>query len=168
MNDKGMQNERIEELLRRAHVVQPSTQLKERITAAAKKVWNQESLELPWLIPFRFLAASAAAAIVIIWLANYTSNCSLGQWSSGLVRTVNQQPAEIEVLPEIPYGPFVRRLVSDNRRSSMIDASALNNHVESLRHILNETLPSEFVKPPAPIGGRSLLIPNPSSDNSCS
>ena len=168
MNDKDMQNERIEELLRRAHVVQPSTHLKERITAAAKKVWNQESLELPWLIHFRFLAASAAAAIVIIWLANYTSNCSLGQWSSGPVRTVNQQPAEIEALPEIPYGPFVRRLVSDNRRSSMIDVSALNDHVESLRHILDETLQSEFAKPPAPIGGRSLLIPNPSSDNSYS
>lgn len=168
MNDKDMQNERIEELLKRAHMPEPSTHLKEQITAAAKKVWNQESLELPWLIPFRFLTASAAAAIVIIWLANYTSDCSLGQWSSVLVRTVNQQPAEIEALPEIPYGPFVRRLVSDNRRSSMIDASALNNHVESLRHILDETLQSGFAKPPAPAGGRSLLVPNPSSDNSYS
>jgi hypothetical protein len=168
MNGKDMQNERIEELLRRAHIPEPSTHLKEWITAEAKKVWNQEPLELPWLIPFRFLAASAAAAIVIIWLANYTSECTLDQWSSGLVRAVNQGPAEIEALPEMPYGPFVRRLVSDNRRSSMIDASALNDHAEALRHVLDETQQNELAKPPVPIGGRSLLIPNPSSDNSYS
>jgi len=168
MNDKNKQNERLEELLRRAHMPEPSMHLKERITAAAKKVWNQESLELPWLIPFRFLAASAAAAIVIIWLANYTSDYSLDQWSFGLVRTASQRPAEIEALPEMPYGPFVRRLVSDNRRSSMIDASALNDHAEALRQVLDEIRQNGIAEPPAPTGDRSLLIPNPSSDNSYS
>ncbi|MBN2593706.1 MAG: hypothetical protein JXA81_09385 [Sedimentisphaerales bacterium] len=165
MNEKDIESKQIEELLRKAHLPGPSPQLHERITIAAKNAWNQTETELSWLVPFGRLVASAAASILIIWLADYTSNCSLGQWSSGLARTVNRQPAEIEALPEIPYGPFVRSLVSDNRRSSMIDASALNNHVESLWHILDETLQNGLAEPSAPAGDRSLLIPNPSSDN---
>jgi hypothetical protein len=163
MNEKNTQNEQLESILRKAHLPEPSPELKERITAEAKRAWNQAPPEMPWLIPFRRLTASAAAAILIIWLANYYSECTLAQWQSGNVPATNNQPTDIEALPEMPYGPFVRRLASFNRQSSTIDTSALNDHVEALRHILDEAQQSSIIKPSAPTGSRSRLIPEPPS-----
>jgi len=167
MNAKDAENNRIENFLRKAHLPEPSLPLKERITTAAKRAWSQSPLELPWLIPVRRLAASAAAAVVIIWLANYSSDCTLAQWQFGKSPTASDQPTEIEALPEMPYDPFVRRLASLDRRSCVIDASALNGHIEALRHILDETQQNGTTKPPIPTEGRSGLIPNLSSANSC-
>jgi hypothetical protein len=167
MNAKDAQNERLEELLRKAHLPEPSPQLQERITAAAKRAWDQAPQELPWLIPFRRLVASAAAAVLIIWLANCSSDLTLAKWSSGAVHMVSQRPSDIEALPEMPYGPFVRRLACLNRRSSVIDASALKDRIEALRHVLDEAQWDGPTKPPVPTEGRSRLIPNPSSANSC-
>jgi hypothetical protein len=161
MNGKEAENKQLEDLLRKAHLPEPSQQLHERITTAAKKAWNQTPSELPWLIPFSHLVASAAAAIVIIWLANYYSECTLAQWQSVKSPVTIKQHHDQESLPEIPYGPFVRRLVSVNRRSFIIDASALNEHVETLRLILDEVQQSSITKPSVPTGGRSSLISNP-------
>jgi hypothetical protein len=168
MNAKDAQNKRLEELLRKAHLSEPSPQLQERVAAAAKSAWNQAPLELPWLIPIRRLAASAVAAVVIIGLANFVSDCALARWRAGGALAVNQQASSTEALPEMFYGPLARRLVCLNRQSSEIDASALNSHVEMLRHVLDESQQSEFASPPVPAGGRSRLTPNPSSDNSYS
>jgi len=168
MNGKDARDERLEDLLRKAHLSEPSAHLKERIISTAKNAWNQAPPELPWLIPIRRLVASAAAAVVIIWLANYSSDCTLAQWQFGKIPATIAQPTEIEALPEMPYGPFVRRLASLDRRSPEIDASRLNSHVDMLRHVLDESQQSELASPPAPAGGRSRLTPNPSSDNSYS
>jgi hypothetical protein len=168
MNDKDTRNKRLEELLRKARLPEPSPQLQERITAAAKRAWNQSPLELPWLIPVRRLAASAAAAVVIIWLANYSSDCTLARWQLGKSPATSDQLTEIEALPEMPYGPFVRRLASLDRRSSVIDTSALNEHIEALRHVLDEAQQSRNAKPPEPDSGSSGLILSPPSANSYS
>jgi hypothetical protein len=165
MNDKDTQNEKLESILIRARLSQPSPHLKERITATAKRAWNQAPPELPWLIPFRRLVASAAAAILIIWLANFSSDHTLAQWQSEKFLTTSNQPPDIEALPEMPYGPFVRGLTSLNRRSSMIDASSLNNHIEALRYVLDEAQQSRITRPSAPAGGRSRLILNQPSAN---
>lgn len=163
MNEKDAQNEHIESILRKAYVPRLSPELKERITAAAKKAWNQAPEELPWLIPFRRLVASAAAAIIIIWLANYSSERALAQWQSEKVPSTSEQFPGLESLPEIPYGPFVRQLATVNRQPSMIDASALNDHIEVLRHILDEAQQSNITKPSELPGSRSHLISNPPS-----
>jgi len=168
MNNKDAQHERLENLLRKAHLPEPSQKLQERITAAAKSAWNQAPLELPWLIPIRRLVASAAAAVLIIWLANYSSDCTLAQWQFGKIPAASDQPTEIEALPEMSYSPFVRRLASLDRRSSVIDASALNEHIEALRHVLDEAQQSGNAKPPEPDSGRSGLILSPPSANSYS
>jgi hypothetical protein len=162
MNEKEAENKQLEDLLRKAHLPEPSQQLHERITAAAKRAWNQTPPELPWLIPFSRLVASAAAAIVIIWLANYYSECTLAQWQSEKFPATIEQHHDQESLPEIPYGPFVRRLVSVNHQSFIINASALNEHVETLRLILNEVQQNIITKPSIPTGGGSSLITNPS------
>lgn len=157
MKDAYSENERIENLLRTVHLSEPSPHLRERITAEAKKVWNQAPSELPWRIPFRRLAVSAAAAVMIIWLANYSSDRALGRWRSAQVLAVVEQPADLGALPELPYGPFARRLVSVSRRSLGIDTSSLNDHVERVRQVLDETRRNGAA---SPAGGRSRLTPD--------
>jgi hypothetical protein len=168
MNAKEAENKQLEELLKKAHLSEPSPQLRRRVTTTAERAWNQTGADLPWLIPFRRLATSTAAAIIIIWLANYSSDFVLARWQSVKFPAASEQPSGLESLPEIPYGPFVKRLVTVNRRSSMIDASGLNNHVETLRHILDESQQSRISRPSEPSGGRSHLISNPVSTSSYS
>jgi hypothetical protein len=47
MNEND-ENKQIENILRKAHLPEPSIELKERITSVIKKVWNQSSQEIPW------------------------------------------------------------------------------------------------------------------------
>jgi hypothetical protein len=168
MNEKNTENKQLEDLLKKTQLPGPSPQLKQQIITGAKKAWNQTGAELSWLVPFKRLVASAAAAIVIIWLANYYSECTLAKWQSEKFPAVTEQSPDIDSLPEIPYGSFVRRMVSANRRSSMIDASALSDHVEALRHILDESQQSRTTRPLTPPGGRSHLISNPPNISSYS
>jgi len=165
MKDKYSENEQFENLLRRAHLPEPSPQLKQRITVEARKAWNQTAAELPWLIPVRRLVASAAAAVLIIWLANYSSDYSLAQWRSGGPSVARQQLPDLETLPEMPYGPFAKHLVLVGRRSLVIDASALRNYAERVRQILKETQQNGASNEQVPDGGRSRLFPvQPGSD----
>jgi len=138
MNEKDLENDQLEHLLRRAHIPEPSPQLKERITTEARKAWNQTSLELPWQIPVKRLVASAAAAVFIISIANFSSNHALKKWRPGDVRATREQLPDLETLPEMPYSSFVRHLVLVNRKPSIIDASALRDYTERLQQVLNE------------------------------
>jgi hypothetical protein len=168
MNEKDAQNEQIESILRKAHLPGPSPELKERITASAKKAWHQSLPELPWLIPFGRLAASAAAAILIIWLANSSSDYTLARWRPGGLPVLHQQPPDLDILTETLYGSLVRHLVSSGRKPSMKDASALRSHAETVLRILDEARQSGVSKPPAPTEGRSRLFPTQSGFNSYS
>ena len=168
MNDKDTQNEQLERFMRKAHLYKPSPKLKERITAEAAKAWNQTSPELSWQIPIRRLFVSAAAAVFVIWLTNYSSDYTLAKWRSGGLEVASQQPPDIDALTEMPYGPLARRLVSAGRKSSMADASALRSYTESVRRILDETQQNGVSKPPAPAKGRSRLLPTQSGINSYS
>ena len=153
-NDK---NKQIEDFLRKAHLPEPSPELKERITAEAAKAWNQTSPELPWQIPVRRLIVSAAAAVLIIWLANCSSDYALARWQSGGFPVVHQQILDSDSLPEISYSPLARHLVSAGRKSSMTDASALRNYADTVLRILDEAQQNGMSKPPAPVEGRSRL-----------
>jgi hypothetical protein len=168
MNAKDAENKQLEELLKKAYLSGPSLQLKHQIIIGAKKAWNQTGVELSWLVPFRRLVASAAAAIIIIWLANYYSDCALAQWQSDKFPSVTKQSPGLESLLEIPYGSFVRSMVSINRRPSPIDTSALSDHAEALRHILDEAQQNRIARPSARPGGRSHLISSPANTNSYS
>ncbi|NQT00625.1 MAG: hypothetical protein HQ580_01235 [Planctomycetes bacterium] len=166
MKEKDMENDKIEHLLRRAHPYEPSPLLKERITTEAKKVWEQSSLETPWQIPIRRLIASAVAAVLIISIANFSSDHALERWRPGDVRATKEQPPDLEILPDMPYRPFVRRMASANRRPSMTDASALRNYTERVRQVLNEMQQNGVSNQPVPDGGRSRLFPvQPNSDS---
>ncbi len=138
MNEKNLENDKLENLLRKAHLPEPTLLLKERITTEARKVWNQTSLEIPWQIPARRLIVSAAAAVLIISITNLSSDLTLKRWHPGDFRSTKEQLPKPEVLTEMPVRPFVRNLVSINRRPSMTDASALHDYAERVRQVLNE------------------------------
>jgi hypothetical protein len=103
----------------------------------------------------------------MIGLANIISDRALSRWGAGAY-AADQQLGGVEPLPEIPYNPFVRRLVSLGIRSSVIDASSLSSHVESLKRVLDEAPQSGAANPPKPDNGRSGLILSPPSANSYS
>ena len=165
MKDNRSENERIESLLRSVHMAEPSPLLKGRITAEAARAWNLSSSDSSWLVPLRWLAVSAAAAIVTIWLANYSSELALGQWRSGKILAAIEQPAEIDRLPELPSSLLARRLACMNQRSLTIGTSSLNDHVETIRRVLDET---RHGGGSAPADGRSSLILHQAGDNSYS
>lgn len=167
-NEKDIQNEKLESLLRKACLPEPSSELKERITTEAIRVWKQTSVELSWRIPFMRLVASAAAAVFIVWLANFSSDYSMTRWQAGGPFAMRRQPSELDVLPEMPYGPFVRHLASVSRELPASDASVLRHYVEAVRRLLDEAPQNEILKPPAPAGSRSRLLPDRFNPNSYS
>ena len=160
MKDDHRENEQIESLLTKAHMTEPSPQLKQRITAEARKVWDQTSADSPWQIPLRRLAVSAAAAVFIVWLANSYSDYTLARWRSDSPSTARVQPAVLDTLPEMPYGPFARHLAAVDRRASVIDASALSNYAETVRKLLDETGDSAAPAPAVQPGDSSRLVPD--------
>ena len=158
MNEKHIENDKLEQIIRRAHPTEPSPLLKERITAEARKAWNQTSLEMPWQIPVWRLAASAAAAMLIISITNLSSDLTLKRWHTRDIRSIQKQLPKPEVLTEMPVRPFVRNLVSVNRRPSMTDGSTLRNYTERVRHVLNETQRNGDSNDQVTDGGRSRLF----------
>jgi len=166
--NKNDKNKQIENLLRKANMPEPSPELKERITTEAKKTWIQTSSELAWQTTVRRLIVSAAAAVLVIWLTNCSSDYLMVRWQSSGSKISNQQRSDLDALMEIPYSPLARHLVSAGRRASMTDASALRNYAETVRRILSEPQQNGSSKPPAPAEGRSILLPKQPNFNSYS
>jgi len=168
MNEKDTQNEQIEHFMRKAHLHKPSPELKKRITAEAAKAWNQTSPELSWQVPVRRLLVSAAAAVFVIWLTNCSSDYAVARWRSGGLEIAHQQSLDPDALPEIPYNPLVRHLVSTSRKPSITEASALRSYAERMLLILDEAQQNGASKPPTPAEGRSYLLPTQSGHDSYS
>ena len=168
MNDKDKQYEELESILNRAHLPGPSSELKNRILAEATSSWNQIPAEISWQIPVRRLVVSAAAAVFVIWLANCFSDYSLARWQSSGSKIANQQRSDFDELTEIPYSPLARHLVSAGQKSTITDTSVLRNYAETMLRILDEAQQNGVSKPPAPVEGRSRLLPRQPGFNSYS
>jgi len=168
MNNKNTQNEQLESILRRAHVPEPSPELKEQITAEAKKAWNQTSPQLSWQIPVRRLIVSAAAAVFVIWLTNCSSDYAVARWRSGVPQVAHKQPLDLDALPELSLSPIARHFVSSSRKPSITEASALRSYAERMLLILDEAQQNGASKPPTPTEGRSYLLPTQSGHDSYS
>ena len=65
--------EEMEQRLRQARLAGPSAELKTRIVGSARETWSKAPADIPWRIPLRHLAVSAAAAVLIVSCANYFS-----------------------------------------------------------------------------------------------
>jgi hypothetical protein len=138
MNEKDMENNKLENFLRKVHPSEPSPLLKERITFEAKKAWNQTSTDMPWQIPIRRLVASAAAAVLIISITNLFSDYTLQQWNSRDESTISKHSPDLEVLLETTYSPFVRHLALVDRKPSTHEATSLRDYTERVLQVLNE------------------------------
>ena len=168
MNGKDAQNERLEKLLGKACLPEPSPILRKRILSEAKKAWNQAPSEIPWWIPVRRLVASVAAAVLVIWLANFTSDYSVARWQAGGFSSTNQSSSGPEVLPDLPCGPFVRNLASTSYKLPATEASGLQDYMEATQQLLNEARENKTSVSPIPAGSRSRWLPKEPSIHSYS
>lgn len=157
-NANESQNDKLEMFLKKARLSEPSSELKGRIITEVTRVWNQTSVELSWRIPFMRLAASAAAAGLMIWLANISAGYSVARWQAGEVSATRQQSFEIDVFPDMPYNPFVRHLASTSREYPSTDGSGLREYIETIHRLLDETPKNDASNPPDPVKGRSRLL----------
>jgi len=99
-------------------------------------------------------------------LLHFIKDRALKGWYPRDIRTTREQIPKHEVLPDMPYRPFMRHTVSINRKPSINNASALRDYTERVRQVLNEMQQNGASNQPVPDGGRSRLFPTqPVSDS---
>jgi hypothetical protein len=158
MNETSRDNSEIERLLRRAKLPEPSAKLKERVTSAARKAWDQAVPDVPWQIAIRRLAMSAAAAVLMVSVADYCADRVLaGRQPHGLAAAI-EEPRDLGDWPEMPYSPLVRHLAMTNK-SSARNLATLLEYVAKIRQILDESDPGEAPDAGAPVEYKSRLLP---------
>jgi hypothetical protein len=149
----------IEQRLRKARLAEPSAELKSRLTGSMREAWHKAPAEVPWQIPIRHLAASAAAAVFIMALANlYGDHVSAPRQHHG-PSPVCIQTIDLDTLPEASYGLVPANLVAV-RRSSGSDFPALFDYIKQVRQALSETEQNEFQNEQTPIRRGSRLLPD--------
>jgi len=160
MNEMHREDSEIERLLRRATLPEPSAELKERVTGAARQAWDQTAPDVPWQVPFKRLAVSAAAAVLMVSFANYyADHARAGQESRGSA-AVEEMP-DLDDGSQAPYSTLVRHLMTTNRPAG--NPMTLVDYMEKLREMLGENEPPEAPDPGAPVDYRSRLLPAQSS-----
>lgn len=159
MNESRPRNSEIERLLAGVHLPEASWQLRNQVTTAARQAWDSEPAGVPWCVPVRRLALSAAAAVVVISLANH-----LGALAGPEVRT--EDPAatsvpdsDLEQLTQTVYGPSWSRLGTSHRRSSEVNLVTLRDRMEAIRGMLDELEHPTSEARQAPNGGARRLPP---------
>jgi len=151
------QFDEIERHLKRACLAKPSAELRQRTIGAAKETWEKAPADIPWRIPLRHLAVSAAAAVLIVSCANYFSQAALAPWQAGRPGTTRMQAAHFEDTPEMPYSPFVRHLIATSGAPAH-DAAALLDYFQSVRKTLEGAEPDDAADGSGP-GERESRLP---------
>ena len=154
MNETNGENERIERILGQVHLPGPSDALRTRVTGSTRQVWGQAPTDIPWQVPLRRLALSAAAAVVIVSLANHFSDFGIREDNR---RYHAATPAEVSI-PEASVSPLMNRLIQTGRRSSRTHAPALRRYMENVQKILQETEDRGTREAPAPTKSGSRLL----------
>jgi hypothetical protein len=152
------QFEEIEQRLNQARLAEPSAVLKARIVGSARETWSKAPADIPWRIPLRHLAVSAAAAVLIVSSANYFSAAAVAPWQANRPVTVRVEAAHFEDMPEMPYSPFVRHLIATSGAPGH-DASALLNYFQSVRKTLEGAEQDDAADASGPDERESRLLP---------
>jgi len=165
MNERDRTESEIERLLGQARPTEPSTELKAHIIGAAQQAWKEAPADVPWQIAIRRLAAAAAAAVLIVSLANvYGDHVSRYQPSASR-RVVCLDGADLDAWPDAIYGPLARRLMAAHR-TSRPGASALLDYIEKTHEHLSEMEEDNTPAGPASVERRSRLFSAPSYHHS--
>jgi len=156
MNEMDRENNEIERLLRQAKLPKPSAELEERVTSAARQAWDQAASDVPWQIPVRRVAISAAAAVLMISFANYWADrVPAGRPTHEFVASTVETP-ELDDWLQMPCDRLVRHLTN---RPPAFTSATLRKHMEKVRRVLDE---SESTEPPdaaTPVEYKSRLLP---------
>ena len=158
MNETNAEHERIERLLKQARLPEPSAQLRDRVTAAAKQAWDHTPTDVPWQVPLRRLALSAAAAVIVVSLANHLGNVAGPQARPDGPVAASISDSDIGELAEMVYGPSRSQLGTSRRGPSAANGITLRDKIESIRNILDELDNNGIQAQPTPGGGRSRLL----------
>ena len=158
MNEPERQDMEIERLLERVHLPEPSPALHDRIATAARQAWDREPTDVPWQIPLRRLALSAAAAVVIVSLANFGSDLLVS--STHLARPFEANSESTRNASDAIGVDDIRlRMATVRLQRPQLDLTALRERMERLHRTLEKTSPNGTERPPAPPGDRSRLLP---------
>ncbi len=158
MNEINGENERIERILGQVHLPGPSDALKNRVTGSAREAWGQAPTDIPWQVPLRRLALSAAAAVIIVSLANHFSHFGVPETGPGHRTATLEKRPDRETEPEDPLTPLMNRLIQTGRRSSRTHAPALRRYMENVQKILQETEGRGPQEAPTPTKSGSRLL----------
>ncbi len=165
MNRDNEEHAGIEGLLKRVRPPEPSSELKARVLRIAGEAWLDASAGVPWQIPIRRLAISAAAATVLVSLANlYGDRASAHRPPAPTPIAERVEPCDLDVMMD-PDASLIRYTVT-TARSAQPDASAFLDYLERVREALGETERDEASDSPAPTERRSRVSQIPSSLNS--
>jgi hypothetical protein len=152
------QFDEIERCLKRVRLAEPSAELKARIVGSARETWGKAPADIPWRIPLRHLAISAAAAVLIVSFADYYSVRTVAPWQASRPGAARIIAADLEDMPEMPYSPFVSHLIA-TCGSPARDASALLDYVQSVRKTLDGAEQDEAADGSGPSEQESRLLP---------
>jgi len=158
MKDSNAKHEEIARVLAEARLPEPSVDLRNRVTKAARAAWNEGPANVPWQIPLRRLALSATAAVVVVALANHLGDVPGPRARPNDPVAASVPSPEVEKLAEMVYGPARSRLTTDGRRSSTVDGATLRERIENIRAVLDDLKNDGTQAQPAPGGGRSRLL----------
>jgi len=162
------ENDKVERLLQAARLSEPSGQLKDRVTGAAREAWRQGAADVPWRVPLRRVAVSAVAAALIVSLANLAADVSVVRGQTEAARVAHREVAELEAVPEEVYGSVTRRLLAANFRAYEAAAERLEQYRQQMRQVLDEAQENGVTNPPRAPNGRSRLLPVPSASEAYS
>ena len=158
MKEADKKLEEIEQLLRKARLAEPPEELKTRIVGAARETWGRVPADIPWRVPFRHLAVSAAAAVLIVSAANYFSMRMVAPWQAGRPVAARMEVADFEDMPPVPYSPLVRQFLATGRSSTQ-DATALLDYMRRVREMLNGAEQDDSAQKSSPGERESRLLP---------
>ncbi len=165
MNRSNEGHAGIEGLLKRVRPPEPSSELKARVLRIAGEAWLKASAGVAWQIPIRRLALSAAAATVLISLANlYGDRASARRPPAPTPVAERVEPCDLDTMMD-PDASSIRYTVT-TARSAQPDASAIFDYLARVRKALGETERDDASGSPTPTERRSRLPQSPSSLNS--
>lgn len=130
MNDRDQDHREVERLLELMRLAEPSAELRQQVTDAAREAWDEKPAQAPWWIGLRRLAASAAAAALIVSCSRYYSDLSVAKWQAG--RPVAAAVAQGgDDMAEQPYNAFIGHVTAARRASPPASIALL----ESMREL---------------------------------
>jgi hypothetical protein len=143
MNEGNKPND-IERLLRRARPAQPSDELRSQVFRAAGKAWAEHPGPVLWRIAAWRLAVSAAAAILIVILADAWSDFAVTRSRSPTPVAVAREfdspldePQWADMEPAIPYASLIGHTAVASRPMTS-SAGPLLDHIEELQDALSQ------------------------------